>query len=138
VRQCVEEKKKRKKKSQTAQEHNTKAKTGGPKTCFKNKTQIPPATTIGHLFSPRPHDLGDGQPAGLLPRAPQVERLGVAVLVALHVDLKAALEGVGAKDSVEHAHHRGALAVRDRVEHLLNLLCAFDWDLPIARKQLFE
>mmetsp|Transcript_585 Transcript_585/g.1032 ORF Transcript_585/g.1032 Transcript_585/m.1032 type:complete len:328 (+) Transcript_585:960-1943(+) len=84
---------------------------------------------VAHLLGPALHHLPDGQARGLLPCAPQVEGLGVSVLVPAHVEAQALLEVLKAEHGAQHADHAGALAVGDGVEHLLHLLRVRDGHL---------
>ena len=81
---------------------------------------------IAHTQSPLGHDLGDVDSRDLRPSRPKIVRLCVGICMLAHVLLQTLTELVLAHNGSHHVHHNRALAVGDRVEYLLHLLCVLD------------
>ena len=76
---------------------------------------------VAHLPRPAAHNGGDRLPGGFLQGPPQVNRAGVAVGMAVQVDIQPRAEGVGRQEMLQHPQHRPALAVADGVKKLAHL-----------------
>src|SRR5438445_2503165 len=79
---------------------------------------------VPRFFDPRVRDLRDVLARRFVERAPEIVSRGVRFRVPFQIDAHAFAERVLAEVTLDHAQHRSALRVRDRVEPLRRLFRA--------------